>query len=100
MFEQEKTKQDEQNLASLQIRSPEMCDQTESAPKLSAYERLIAEIKRTYGPGLSELEAHKIARNLMGFCQKLITISARLESAENADNNVDLQRTNGNVPME
>lgn len=100
MFEQKMTKQVEQNLASLPIESPEVGKQEDATPKLSAYDRLITEIKRTYGSGLSEHEAHKIARNLMGFCQKLITISARLESVENSDNDVDLQRTNSNVPIE
>lgn len=62
----------------------------------SAYDRLIAEIRRTHPDKLMELEAHRIARKLMGFCETVINVNHRA-ARQASDNNLDLHGVNGNV---
>ena len=91
MFEQKKTKQDEQNLAYSSIESPEVTEK-----RLSAYDRLVIEVKHSHPDNITEREAHQIARRLMGFCERLIRINDRIER-KTKQNQLDEQRINGNV---
>lgn len=62
----------------------------------SAYDRLVAEIRRMHPDALTELEAHRIARKLMGFCETVINVNHRT-TRQGSDNNLDLHGVNGNV---
>lgn len=62
----------------------------------SAYDRLVAEIRRTHPDELTELEVHRIARKLMGFCEMVINVNHRA-ARRGSDNNLDLHGVNGNV---
>ncbi len=61
----------------------------------SAYERLVDEIRLSHPENITELEAHKLARKLMGFCKKLIEINSNIDDKDSTI--VAFQRVNGNV---
>lgn len=45
--------------------------------ELSSYDRLVSLIKDRHGGSISDQEAHRLARNLMGYCELLIRVSAK-----------------------
>ncbi len=45
--------------------------------ELSSYDRLVALIKDRHGGSISDQEAHRLARNLMGYCELLIRVAAK-----------------------
>ena len=45
--------------------------------EMTSYERLVALIKERHGGTISDQEAHRMARNLMGYCELVIRIDAK-----------------------
>ena len=41
------------------------------------YDAVVEDIQAMYGNTLTEKEAHEAARNLLGFCQKVVEIRSR-----------------------
>ena len=44
-----------------------------------AYDRLVQKMKDQHPEKISDKEAHRLARNLMGYCELVIRINARRE---------------------
>ncbi len=45
--------------------------------EMTSYERLVALIKERHGGTISDQEAHRMARNLMGYCELVIRVEAK-----------------------
>lgn len=45
--------------------------------EMTAYEKLVALIKERHGGTISDQEAHRMARNLMGYCELVIRVDAK-----------------------
>jgi hypothetical protein len=45
--------------------------------ELSSYDRLVSLIKDRHDGSISDQEAHRLARNLMGYCELLIRVSTK-----------------------
>jgi hypothetical protein len=45
----------------------------------TAYDKLVALIKERHGGAISDQEAHRLARNLMGYCELVIRVNAKTE---------------------
>lgn len=85
---EKKNGQYEQNLASLPIESPELgCNTPTEAetPKIdknapegeTSYDKLVLLIKDRHDNKISDSEAHRLARNLMGYCELAIKVGTR-----------------------
>ena len=46
-------------------------------PEMTAYEKLVALIKERHGGTIGDQEAHRMARNLMGYCELVIRVDAK-----------------------
>jgi hypothetical protein len=93
VFEQKNHGQDEQKSTSLDISSPEVTEK-----QLSAYDRLVLEVKHSHPENITEKEAHQIARRLMGFCERLIRVNDR-NHRKTKQNQLDEEGINGNVTV-
>ena len=45
--------------------------------EMTSYEKLVALIKERHGGAISDQEANRMARNLMGYCELVIRIDAK-----------------------
>lgn len=45
--------------------------------EMTAYEKLVALIKERHGGTISDQDAHRMARNLMGYCELVIRVDAK-----------------------
>ena len=72
MSEQKNTKQDEQKSAYSRIESPEV--RKKHLKQSPAYQKLVTLILERHDHKISEREAHRLARNLMGYCEFMIRL--------------------------
>lgn len=56
--------------------------------KTSAYDNLVSIIKDRHGGTISDREAHRLARNLMGYCELVFKVSSK-NHQKNLDNRLE-----------
>lgn len=54
----------------------------------TAYNKLVALIKERHDEKISDQEAHRLARNLMGYCELVIRVAAKTPQ-KNVDNQLE-----------
>lgn len=80
MFEPKKSKQDEQNSVYSPIESPEV--RKKHLKQSPSYQKLVTLIRERHDNKISEREAHRLARNLMGYCEFMIRQHDKRQNGE------------------